>query len=122
MKKKSKQICQNTERISRLYIQPEQTIDEQLQDLWQNKESMGIMKFDWELECQDTFLNQFTLIIAPSKSGKSFLINQLCYEIPHSFDKICFFMGKVSYEKQVSASAQTCRQQSRHQDAMDQHG
>ena len=56
------------------------------------------MKFDWELDCQDTFLNQFTLIIAPSKSGKSFLINQLCYEIPHSFDKICFFMGKVSYE------------------------
>ena len=80
------------------YIQPEQTIDEQLQDLRQNKESMGIMKFDWELDCQDTFLNQFTLIIAPSKSGKSFLINQLCYEIPHSFDKICFFMGKVSYE------------------------
>ena len=75
------------------YIQPEQTIDEQLQDLRQNKESMGIMKFDWELDCQDTFLNQFTLIIAPSKSGKSFLINQLCYEIPHSFDKICFFMG-----------------------------
>ena len=57
------------------YIQPEQTIDEQLQDLRQNKESMGIMKFDWELDCQDTFLNQFTLIIAPSKSGKSFLIN-----------------------------------------------
>ena len=80
------------------YIQPEQSIDEQLQDLRQNKESMGVMKFDWELDCQDTFLNQFTLIIAPSKSGKSFLINQLCYEIPHSFDKICFFMGKVSYE------------------------
>ena len=32
-------------------IQPEQTIDEQLQDLRQNKESMGIMKFDWELDC-----------------------------------------------------------------------
>ena len=80
------------------YIQPEQTIDEQLQNLRQNKESMGIMKFDWEFDCQDTFLNQFTLITSPSKSGKSFLINQLYYEIPHSFDKICFLMGKVSYE------------------------
>ena len=80
------------------YIQPEQTIDEQLEDLHQNKQSLGIMKFDWDVDCQDTFMNQFTLIIAPSKSGKSFLINQLCYEIPHSFDKICFFMGKVSYQ------------------------
>ena len=80
------------------YIQPSQTIDEQLRDLQQNKQSLGIMKFDWEVDCQDTFMNQFTLIIAPSKSGKSYLINQLCYEIPHSFDKICFFMGKVSYE------------------------
>ena len=80
------------------YIQPNQTIDEQLQDLHQNKQSMGIMKFDWNVDCQDTFMNQFTLIIAPSKSGKSFLINQLCYEIPHSFDKICFFMDKKSYE------------------------
>lgn len=80
------------------YIQPDQTIDEQLQDLHQNKQSLGIMKFDWDVDCQDTFMNQFTLIIAPSKSGKSFLINQLCYEIPHSFDKICFFMGKASYQ------------------------
>ena len=94
---KSKQYAKILKELAD-YIQPEQTIDEQLQDLRQNKESMGIMKFDWELDCQDTFLNQFTLIIAPSKSGKSFLINQLCYEIPHSFDKICFFMGKVSYE------------------------
>ena len=80
------------------YIQPDQTIDEQLQDLHQNKQSLGIMKFDWDVDCQDTFMNQFTLIIAPSKSGKSFLINQLTYEIPHSFDKICFFMGKASYQ------------------------
>lgn len=80
------------------YIQPIQTIDEQLQDLKQNKESLGIMKFDWNIDCEDTFMNQFTLIIAPSKSGKSYLINQLCYEIPHSFDKICLFMGKVSYQ------------------------
>ena len=94
---KSKQYAKILKELAD-YIQPEQTIDEQLQDLRQNKESMGIMKFDWELDCQDTFLNQFTLIIAPTKSGKSFLINQLCYEIPHSFDKICFFMGKVSYE------------------------
>ena len=82
---KSKQYAKILKELAD-YIQPEQTIDEQLQDLRQNKESMGIMKFDWELDCQDTFLNQFTLIIAPSKSGKSFLINQLCY------------MGKVSYE------------------------
>ena len=94
---KSKQYAKRLRELAD-YIQPEQTIDEQLQDLRQNKESMGIMKFVWELDCQDTFLNQFTLIIAPSKSGKSFLINQLCYEIPHSFDKICFFMEKVSYE------------------------
>lgn len=80
------------------YIQPNQTIEEQLQDLHQNKQSLGIMGLDWNVNCQDTFMNQFTLIIAPSKSGKSFLINQLCYEIPHSFDKICFFMGKVSYQ------------------------
>ena len=48
------------------YIQPNQTIDEQLQDLHQNKQSMGIMKFDWNVDCQDTFMNQFTLI---SKTG-----------------------------------------------------
>lgn len=80
------------------YIQPMQSIDEQLEDLKQNKESLGIMKFDWDVDCEDTFMNQLTLIIAPSKSGKSYLINQLCYEIPHSFDKICLFMGKVSYQ------------------------
>lgn len=80
------------------YIQPMQSIDEQLQDLKQNKESLGIMKFDWDVDCEDTFMNQLTLIIAPSKSGKSYLMNQLCYEIPHSFDKICFFMGKASWE------------------------
>ena len=80
------------------YIQPVQTIEDQLFDLHQNKQSLGIMKFDWDVDCEDTFMNQFTLIIAPSKSGKSFLINQLCYEIPHSFDKICFFMGKASYQ------------------------
>ena len=80
------------------YIQPMQSIDEQLEDLKQNKQSLGIMKFDWDVDCEDTFMNQLTLIIAPSKSGKSYLINQLCYEIPHSFDKICLFMGKVSYQ------------------------
>ena len=80
------------------YIQPMESIDEQLEDLKQNKQSLGIMKFEWDVDCEDTFMNQFTLIIAPSKSGKSYLINQLCYEIPHSFDKICFFMGKVSYK------------------------
>lgn len=80
------------------YIQPVQTIEDQLFDLKQNKQSLGVMGFQWDVDCQDTFMNQFTLIIAPSKSGKSFLINQLCYEIPHSFDKICFFMGLQSYK------------------------
>ena len=77
---------------------PIQTIDEQLSDLIPNKTSKGVMSFDWDIDFEDTFINQYTLIIAPSKSGKSFLINQLIYEIPHSFDKICFFMGKVSYQ------------------------
>ena len=77
---------------------PIQTIDEQLSDLVPNKTSKGINSFDWEIDFQDTFINQYTLIIAPSKSGKSFLINQLIYEIPHSFDKVIFFMGKVSYQ------------------------
>ena len=77
---------------------PIQTIDEQLSDLVPNKSSKGVMSFDWNINFEDTFINQYTLIIAPSKSGKSFLINQLIYEIPHSFDKICFFMGKVSYQ------------------------
>ena len=77
---------------------PLQTIDEQLSDLIPNKTSKGVMSFDWDIDFEDTFINQYTLIIAPSKSGKSFLINQLIYEIPHSFDKICFFMGKVSYQ------------------------
>ena len=77
---------------------PIQTIDEQLADLTPNKNSKGVMSFDWDIDFEDTFINQYTLIIAPSKSGKSFLINQLIYEIPHSFDKICFFMGKVSYQ------------------------
>ena len=79
-------------------INPIQTIDEQLSDLVPNKTSKGVMSFDWDIDFEDTFINQYTLIIAPSKSGKSFLINQLIYEIPHSFDKICFFMGKVSYQ------------------------
>ena len=77
---------------------PIQTIDEQLSDLTPNKNSKGVMSFEWNIDYEDTFMNQYTLIIAPSKSGKSFLINQLIYEIPHSFDKICFFMGKVSYQ------------------------
>lgn len=78
---------------------PIQTIDEQLSDLVPNKTSKGIMDMDWDIDFQDTFMNQFTLIIAPSKSGKSFLINNtLIYEIPHSFDKVIFFMGKVSYQ------------------------
>ena len=33
------------------YIQPMQSIDEQLEDLKQNKESLGIMKFDWDVDC-----------------------------------------------------------------------
>ena len=77
---------------------PIQTIDEQLADLTPNKSSKGVMSFDWDIDFEDTFINQYTLIIAPSKSGKSFLINQLIYEIPHSFDKICFFMGRVSFQ------------------------
>lgn len=77
---------------------PIQTIDEQLSDLTPNKTSKGVMSFDWDIDFEDTFINQYTLIIAPSKSGKSFLINQLIYEIPHSFDKVIFFMGKVSYQ------------------------
>ena len=77
---------------------PIQTIDEQLSDLLPDKNSKGVMNFQWDIDFEDTFINQYTLIIAPSKSGKSFLINQLIYEIPHSFDKICFFMGKVSYQ------------------------
>ena len=77
---------------------PIQTIDEQLSDLTPDKNSKGINSFDWDIDYEDTFINQYTLIIAPSKSGKSFLINQLIYEIPHSFDKVIFFMGKVSYK------------------------
>ena len=77
---------------------PIQTIDEQLADLTPDKNSKGITGMNWDIDYQDTFMNQYTLIIAPSKSGKSFLINQLIYEIPHSFDKVIFFMGKVSYQ------------------------
>ena len=78
---------------------PIQTIDEQLSDLVPNKNSKGIMGIDWDINYQDTFMNQFTLIIGPSKSGKSTLINNsLIYEIPHSFDKVIFFMGTVSYQ------------------------
>ena len=76
---------------------PSVDIDEQLCDLRQSKESKGIMAFEWNIDCQDTYINAFTLIIAPSKSGKSFLINQLIYELPQSFDKIVFFMGPDSY-------------------------
>lgn len=78
---------------------PIQTIDEQLSDLTPNKNSKGVMSFDWDVDYQDTFINQFTLIIGPSKSGKSFLINNtLIFELPNSFDKVIFFMGKVSYQ------------------------
>ena len=76
---------------------PSVDIDEQLCDLRQSKESKGIMAFEWDIDCQDTYINAFTLIIAPSKSGKSFLINQLIYELPQSFDKIVFFMGPDSW-------------------------
>ena len=76
---------------------PSVDIDEQLCDLRQSKESKGIMAFEWNIDCQDTYINAFTLIIAPSKSGKSLLINQLIYELPQSFDKIVFFMGPDSY-------------------------
>ena len=78
--------------------QPMQTIDEQFADLVPNKNSKGITGMDWDIDFQDTFMNQYTLIIAPSKSGKSYLINQLIFEIPHSFDKVIFFMGRVSYQ------------------------
>ena len=77
---------------------PIQTIDEQLADLVPDKNSKGITSMDWEIDYQDTFMNQYTLIIGPSKSGKSVLTTQLLYEIPHSFDKVIFFMGKISYE------------------------
>ena len=77
---------------------PIQTIDEQLSDLVPDKNSKGITDMDWDINYENTFMNQFTLIIAPSKSGKSYLVNQLVYEIPHSFDKIIFFMGRVSYQ------------------------
>lgn len=76
---------------------PSVDIDEQLCDLRQSKESKGIMAFEWNIDCQDTYINAFTLIIAPSKSGKSFLINQLIYELPQSFDKIVFFMNPDSW-------------------------
>lgn len=76
---------------------PAVDIDDQLYDMRPNKESKGIMEFDWDIDCQDTYINAFTLIIAPSKSGKSFLINQLLYELPQSFDKIIFFMGPDSW-------------------------
>lgn len=77
---------------------PIQTIDEQLSDLVPDKNSKGITDMDWDINYENTFMNQFTLIIAPSKSGKSYLVNQLVYEIPHSFEKIIFFMGRVSYQ------------------------
>lgn len=85
------------------YTNPIQTIDEQLADLKPDKNSKGITGMDWNIDYQDTFMNQFTLIIGPSKSGKSTLIgNSLIYEIPNSFDKVIFFMGKISYENKCA--------------------
>lgn len=82
---------------------PIQTIDEQLSDLVPSKTSRGITSMDWDIDYQDTFMNQYTLIIGPSKSGKSTLItNTLLYETPHSFDKIIFFMGRVSYQNKCA--------------------
>ena len=42
---------------------PSMDIDEQLCDLRQSKEYKGIMAFEWNIDCQDTYINAFTLIV-----------------------------------------------------------
>jgi len=79
------------------YDKPEETIEEQLSDLKPDSKSMGVMDFQWDINKNETYINSFTLIIGASKSGKSVLTNQLIFELPQSFDKICFFMGKDSW-------------------------
>jgi len=79
------------------YDKPDQTIEEQLSDLKVNYNSMGVMDMQWDINMNDTYINSYTLILAPSKGGKSVLVNQLIFELPQSFDKVCLFMGKDSY-------------------------
>lgn len=82
------------------YDQPEETIDQQLSDLKQNSNAMGIMdpRFHWDIDMNQTYINSFTLLLGASKSGKSFLINSLIFELPQSFDKIIFFMPLQSWK------------------------
>lgn len=80
------------------YDQPLEDLDSQLKDLSPNKHSMGMMDFKWDIDCNDTYINAFTLLLGKSKSGKSVLVNNLIYELPQSFDKIVFFMGKDSWK------------------------
>ena len=79
------------------FIEPSETIDEQLADLNPNKEANSILSFDWDCNYTETFHNVSSILIGPTKSGKSYLNSQLLYEIPHSFDKICFFEGSSSW-------------------------
>ena len=53
------------------YIQPMQSIDEQLQDLKQNKESLGIMKFDWdEAKEKDTSISKDDIARLQAKANQ----------------------------------------------------
>jgi len=79
------------------YDKPEESIEDQLADMKIDNKSMGVMDFEWDINKNDTYINSYTLLLAPSKGGKSVLVNQLVFELPQSFDKICFFMGKDSW-------------------------
>jgi len=79
------------------YDKPEDPIEIQLKDLKQTDKTMGINDFEWNLNDNKIYNNQFVLELGPSRSGKSVLTNQLIGELPVSFDKLVLFMPPDSF-------------------------
>ena len=82
---------------------PVKDIETQLEELERTKDSLGLMKFDWQAG-QETYKNELVLFCAKSKSGKSYTVNSLILEMPQSFDSITVFTGKPSFENIATQS------------------
>ena len=82
---------------------PVKDIESQLEELERTKDSLGLMKFDWNAG-QETYKNELVLFCAKSKSGKSYTVNSLILEMPQSFDSITVFTGKPSFENIATQS------------------
>ena len=66
-------------------------------DIRREKNGLGMMQFDFGAG-NNTYKNEYNLIIGASKSGKSYLCNSLVLELEQSFDTVVFVMNKASWE------------------------